>query len=131
MKHKHAEILRAIAEDKDVKLHSRHNAESPWTFANHDAFFYYLSEPRHGDFRIVPKTIKIGDVDVPEPMRIAPEVGTKYWYISFYDVGGVSACFWCGSKTDNQLLKLGTCHLTEAAARTHAEAIIKNNGGVL
>ena len=30
-------------------------------------------------YRIKPRTIRIGEYDVPEPMREAPEVGTQYF----------------------------------------------------
>ena len=127
MKHKHAEILQAIAEDRDAQ-------------------FFYGSEPRRqtadyamrcilnneGDaIRLAPKTIRIGHRDVPEPMRVAPAVGTTYWRVHFFCQELFLLHFWQNDTADNRFLKFGLCHLTEAAAREHAEALIKVNGGVL
>ena len=130
MKHKHANILQAIIEDSDVKLEYRYNADKPWIFSNLYDFFYYLSLAGSGEFRIALKTIRIGDVYVPEPMRVAPAAGTQYWVINLCWTEMSGPMVWRNDTTDNRLLKLGLCHLTKDACGTHAEAIIKNHGGV-
>ena len=134
MKHEYAEILQAIAEDKDVRIELRYGDVSPWQITKPDYILYVIGQNLGIEIRLVPKTIKtikIGNMDVPEPMRVAPAVGTKYWYVDIEDDELTSSDFWDNAKQDNQLLKLGICHLTEAAAREHAEALIKVSGGVL
>ena len=131
MKHKHADILQAIAEDKDVKIEFHYSADRPWVSVDRVTVFHAVANEWPVEYRIAPKTIKIGDVDVPEPMQVAPALGTKYWFIDFYGAKIVAPFFWNADTTDNRLLKFGVCHLTEAAAREHAEAIIKVSGGVL
>jgi len=65
------------------------------------------------DYRIKPRTIKIGDFDVPEPMRTDIGIGNKYFTPSL-----ASAC------RDYELLRNGLCHETSEAAEVHAKALI-------
>lgn len=75
------------------------------------------------EYRIKPRTIKIGDFDVPEPMRVDVGIGNKYFTIS---LGGASAisCVWLGDGRDYELLRNGLCHETHEAAELHAKAIV-------
>ena len=74
-------------------------------------------------YRIKPRTIKIGDFDVPEPIRVDIGIGNKYFTIS---LGGASAisCMWLGDGRDYELLRNGLCHETHEAAELHAKAIV-------
>lgn len=75
------------------------------------------------EFRIKPRTIKIGDFDVPEPIRVDIGIGNRYFTIS---LGGASAisCVWLGDGRDYELLRNGLCHETHEAAELHAKAIV-------
>ena len=67
-------------------------------------------------------TININGHEVPLPER-APQVGTKYFSPSFQLAGGVWSYTWAGDVFDDRLLSAGMVHLTEDAARKHAEAL--------
>lgn len=69
------------------------------------------------------KTIRIGEYDVPEPLREAPEIGTTYYVINIYS-GGADVCVW-GSYMEFELeaLRRGFLHATREAAELHAKAL--------
>ena len=85
----------------------------------------------HVDYRRKPKTIRIGERDVPEPMRVAPQDGTKYWTPNFFDRLHAFAETWDGGECDKTALKNGVCHTNCEAAIAHAEALILVSGGTL
>lgn len=128
MEHVNAEILRAIADGKKVQY--RHTASGedwtlrgPWEdFDGKDVEVCWslLASGPFVKWRIAPKTIKIGDVEVPEPCREAPERNTNYW--TFTPYLGVVKISWSDTCRDNLALKGGFVHLTEEAARQHYEA---------
>ena len=68
-------------------------------------------------------TMNINGHEVPMPEREAPQEGTKYFFPAFQLVEGVHGCTWDNDVTDNRLLAAGMVHLTEEAARKHAEAL--------
>lgn len=119
MEHVNAEILRAIADGKKVQY--RHTP-SGWEFfhrADSETCWKLLRSAI--EWRIAPETIKIGDIEVPEPCREAPEVGQKFWTVSPFT--GVVDFVWDGSKPCYDALKGGFVHLTKEAAEQHYEAI--------
>ena len=129
MKHEYADILQAIAEDTNVKL--QEFSGNAWEPISPEDALKVIAAGFCPPMRLAPKTIRIGDMDVPEPMRVAPAVGTTYWLVHFYCQELSLLRFWQNDTADNRFLKFGLCHLTEAACRTNAEAIIKVSGGVL
>lgn len=73
-------------------------------------------------YRRRPKTIRIGEHDVPEPMRVAPPVGTEYWSLnlglnSAYETG------WNGDDADYIRLRKGLCFSTQEGAEKAMKAI--------
>lgn len=80
------------------------------------------------EYRIKPKTIRIGDIDVPEPVRVALVDGEKYFLASFAHGEAVSF-HWADSVTDRKFLANGAIHLTKEAAELHAKALILVSGG--
>ena len=68
-------------------------------------------------------TININGYEVPMPEREAPDEGTKYFFPAFQLVEGVQDYTWDNDSVDNRLLSAGMVHLTEEAARKHAEAL--------
>ena len=122
MEHVNAEILRAIAEGKKVQYRERHSPSGWEFFDSSDRFLCcYLLEGDAIDWRIAPETVKIGDVEVPEPCREAPEVGKKFWTLTPF--GGATHFTWDGTKACYDALSSGFVHLTEEAALQHYEAI--------
>lgn len=132
MKHEYADILRAIADDIATPVERSTKGKNKWSRIGTQSVLYTLvTNMNRYDLRLAPKTIRIGDMNVPEPMQVAPAVDTQYWYVDIQIGKLTSSDLWDGYSTDHIRLKRGLCHLNGAACRTHAEAIIKNNGGVL
>lgn len=75
------------------------------------------------EYRQIPKTIKIGNFDIPEPMREKPEIGSEYFYVSCSSPSGIRAEFWHDSETDNRILDRRICHLTRDNCILHARAL--------
>ena len=71
-----------------------------------------------------PKTIRIGEYDVPEPVREPLEDGKEYWITNFSLEELAYSFKWYGVKFDNRLLKNGLIHLTKEAAAIHAKALL-------
>lgn len=75
-------------------------------------------------YRIKPKTIRIGEYDVPEPCREPLENGDLYWIA---DLGGESpllGCTWREDRIDDIWLLRGIIHRTQEAADIHSKALI-------
>ena len=75
------------------------------------------------EYRVKPRTIKIGDFDVPEPMRTDIGIGNKYFTPSLASASAIG-CKWLGDGRDYELLRNGLCHDTCEAAEVHAKALI-------
>ena len=71
-----------------------------------------------------PKTIRIGEYDVPEPVREPLEKDTEYWIPHFSLEVLANRFKWYGDKFDNRVLKNGLIHLTKEAAFIHAKALM-------
>ena len=71
-----------------------------------------------------PKTIRIGEYDVPEPVREPLEKDTEYWIAHFSLEGLANRFKWYSDKFDNRVLKNGLIHLTKEAAVIHAKALL-------
>lgn len=129
MEHVNAEILRAIADGKKVQYRDVAKGgdwvrNGPWKAfdaSSIESSWNLLSGDPVVEWRVAPKGIKIGDVEVPEPCREAPETGRKFcWVMNPF---GVAACFtWDGSKPCYDALEGGFVHLTKEAAEQHYEA---------
>jgi hypothetical protein len=78
-------------------------------------------------YRIKPRTIRIGEIDVPEPVRVALMNGDIYYYPS--NTNGVMSATWWGDTSDRNRLQHNMIHLTKEAAELHAEALILVSGG--
>lgn len=75
------------------------------------------------EYRIKPRTIRIGEYDVPEPMRDAPVVDSIY-YLPVLDGSDNRAVVWGDDEYDRKWLQLGLCHKTREAAELHAMALV-------
>lgn len=84
------------------------------------------------DYRIPVRRIEItgpgGTYSYPEPLRVAPEKGTKAYSPSL--VGGFHLAMY-HHDSDEYLLRAGLLHLTREAAEEHAKALILAGGGTL
>lgn len=75
------------------------------------------------EYRQIPKTIRIGNYDVPEPMREKPDINNRYWTISPGENDDVTSFRWSDDRVDNNLLRLGLCHQTRENCIVHAKAL--------
>lgn len=82
--------------------------------------------------RPIPRTITIGDMEVPEPVREPLEDGQEYFMIKpecakYLD--GVGHYEWEGSDIDLCRLRAGLIHATEENCAANFKALIKASGG--
>ena len=76
-------------------------------------------------YRRKPRTIRIGEIDIPEPVREPLQHGEKYFvpYISSGDLScGIFT--WRFDEQDKEMMRNGIIHITEEAALAHAKALI-------
>ncbi len=77
------------------------------------------------EYRIKPRTIKIGDIEVPEPITKHPDEMVTHVYVAspaasgFYDEMELDQ-----SKESYVFAERGICHKTKDAAIAHARALI-------
>lgn len=81
------------------------------------------------EYRLKPRTIMIGDMEVPAPETEAPDDGVRYYFFSSYGSEITDNVCWRGDAMDIRMLKHGLVHLTEEAATAHARALIAISGG--
>lgn len=82
-------------------------------------------------YRIKPRTIMIGDVEVLEPVRNISELerGKTYYIIRTGTLNLYASYTWDGGDLGLRLLKHGLIHKSIDAAILHAKALIKISGG--
>lgn len=126
--HKHAELMALFAEDARV-------SETPWMFwqrrpiePNGCNWIDCANSPTWQtdyEYRRKPRTIRIGEFDVPEPMREAPKEGSSY-FIPATDAVRILAheSHWDCDDIDYGRLLRGICHATHVGAALHAIALI-------
>lgn len=125
--HPHAELMAQYAED--AKTHPE-----PWKLwqkrvVPQDAWVACALHPawtKGIEYRRRPRTIKIGDREVPEPLREEPAFMTQYWVPDVHASSPNLAVSlkWVGDKFALRWLARGLVHLTEEAATAHAEALL-------
>lgn len=125
--HPHAELMMEYAKiarttDKPwTHFEVRQNDSCVWEAIHLPVRFY-----SHMEYRLKPepKTIRIGEYDVPEPVREPLENGATCWYPKLSNIDLIDGYIWCNDDTDVRLLSYGLIHLTEEAAKAHAEALL-------
>lgn len=120
-RHKWTDVIIAWANGEDVEVQG---SDGAWVKIGEYPVWY-----EDKVYRVKPKTIKIGKIEVPEPLREAPNFGERYCFIDFSEEGLVSWGYWRGSKYDFILLNRGMCHYACAYAIAHAQALIVVSGG--
>ena len=107
-------------EHGDNVWHELDSFEKGGSIAFNDGFKYRLKKA----------TVRIGDYNVPEPERVAPDIG-QYYYItslSGFREGDNERVTWEDCSYDISLLRNGFVHLTRDAAELHARALISLTG---
>ena len=77
-----------------------------------------------GKYRIKPRTIRIGEYDVPEPYREPLEKGDLYWVAALDVESPLPGYTWRGERIDTICLSRGIIHRTQEAADLHSKALI-------
>ena len=121
--HIHAALMAQYAQDAA-------ETDKPWErweFFRNGQWLTMPDDPvwiPHFQYRRKPKAILINGFEVPEPMREAPETGTRYWAADL-SAGSMTTDFcWADDKVDNNCLRCGICHTTKEAAEAHANALL-------
>ena len=125
--HPHAELMMEYAK-------IARTTDKPWThfevWQNDSRVWKAIHLPvrfySHMEYRLKPesKTIRIGEYDVPEPVREPLENGTTCWYPKLSNIDLIDGYIWCNDDTDVRMLSNGLIHLTAEAAKAHAEALL-------
>ncbi|MBD2798311.1 hypothetical protein ID856_17635 [Xenorhabdus sp. 18] len=76
------------------------------------------------EYRLKPKTIRIGDYDVPEPVREPLELDADYWVVDLSNEKLISRNSWDDHYFDRLQLELGIIHLDPESAELHARALV-------
>lgn len=124
--HRYAALMLQYAQDAA-------ETDSPWErweFEVKSGVWCNLSEHpawlENKEYRRKPQVIRVGRHEFPKPISEAPEIGMKYWFISFSeDIGELSPfCVpWENDEVDNAYLDGRVIHLTEEAAQDHADVL--------
>lgn len=127
MKHPHAEIIKALADDDSLSLWRKHHSEQ-WYGIYHGKIECVVSSPG-GQFHLgptpPPRMIETPFGSYPEPLMEAPEQGTTYW-IPRMDGEAICCHGWHGlNNYEKHWLKTGMIHLTQDAAYAHAQVELK------
>lgn len=127
MGHIHAELMAQYAED--AKKHDRpwelwqHGDHETWTSCTtHPSWF-----PDHA-FRRKPRTVKIGDIEVPEPCKLLLVCGQEY-FVPDVTTGLGRRRTWAYDSEDAHALKSNLIHLDIQSAALHAKALIEVSKG--
>lgn len=76
------------------------------------------------EYRVKLKTIRIGEYDVPEPMREIPARGTTYYVVDTVAPSSPREYTWVGDTADIGWFNLGILHSTRDAAVLHTKALL-------
>jgi len=127
-RHKYADILIAVAEGQDIEILPLASLEETWATATHtEALSNILYSFPVNHLRIKPKTIRIGEYDVPAPMRVAPKVGSTYYLCNpvYSPVRpAVESDIWTGLPAEIVWLENGFLQVTEEGAEKQLKALL-------
>ena len=115
--HKYADMIRRWLDDDSLVV----EVGSP------EGTFYETKEPQWTTevfYRFKPRTIRIGDMEATEPMRVAPIGGEVYWVVDLMAQELCTELAWNGADPERRWLSIGVCHVTKKAAIQHAKALI-------
>lgn len=76
-------------------------------------------------YRRKPRTIRIGDRDVPEPLRVAPAAGVTCWHVHLPAHDMAEPVMFCDTDWQRRMLERGLLHATREGAMAHAEALVE------
>lgn len=120
----YAEVLRAIADGRAVQMPT-YSRESWAEISPANVLPLIANRKTSPDqFRIKPDTITINGREVPAPIKVALKDGQDYWYAGLGGAEDWDKDTWISHEVDDARLSRGLIHLSEEAARQHAEALL-------
>ena len=122
--HPHAETLRAIADGEEIECADTRSVPVSWSLTSSQLALIQIAHNTCLKFRIKPKTIRIGECDVPEPMRVAPREYAEFFLLDVLSPRKYISRRWVGNPEQCEQLAAGFCHSTAEAAEMHAKALI-------
>lgn len=121
-RHKWADVIIAMANGEPVECQW---SDGTWNDpCINNPFTHHIA-----NWRIKPKTIMIGDMEVPEPLRGEPDKGAAIFVVSLHVPP--TKMIWGENVNEDDWLIRGTCHSTFDAAEIHSKALIKISGGTV
>lgn len=123
--HKHAKIIMEWAQMMQMpesewrQMRFKGPDDEDWDTCDNMPGFY----PGY-EYRWKPRTIRIGDIDVPEPVRSEPNYNSTYYYPSILSDLFYSADRWVGDSVNIAKLKNGLVHYDAYSAILHAKALL-------
>ncbi|WP_031254265.1 hypothetical protein [Curvibacter lanceolatus] len=124
VEHEYAQVLRWIADGEPVQAYESVLGEWLDRVPSTLLLDIFNQETAPENFRIKPRPILINGVEVPEPLRVVPEVGTAYWMADTSSEILTSVAEWDGDQRDLRWLRRGLCHPSQEAAEVHARALL-------
>lgn len=121
--HPQADILRAIANGKQMRMRIGSNFED---VTGDEALKYLLSNQ---DISAKPETITINGIKVDPPVREPLQKGGVYFLADLYNESFVTSRMWTECSADTLWLGRGLIHLTPEAAIAHAKALLSFTRG--
>jgi hypothetical protein len=125
----HREVLEALlagetlvdVNDKDITL--RFDEDTIVTTDSLYRFSGSVEDICLSDWEIKPRTININGYEVPEPIRVSPEVGKVYYVVCLPDISVENYTFYNGHP-ETKWFSQGLLHKTREAAELHLEALL-------
>ena len=127
MAHIHAELMAQYAED--AKQH-----DEPWELWQHGDHETWTSCTTHPSwfsdrfYRRKPRSIMIGDIEVPEPCKF-PLVYRQEYFVPDVTTGSPRRRTWVNDYNDKLALESSLVHLESCSAALHAKALIEVSKG--
>lgn len=126
--HPYAHVLHAIAEGREIQFRWPNGEIEDVPIAEVLMVIVGGKAAAPDEFLVKPLTITINGFKVPEPLREMPPDGTVvYWPNFHYTTRRSSVVGSCPNASGPDLaamLRCGLLHLTQEAARAHAQALI-------
>lgn len=117
--HKHAAILRAIADGEPIE-----NFEVLLNGWEPLAEYCSALLDKGSTIRRKPRTIRIGQCDVPEPLREAPKCGDLVWLADVASKHPTEIAWKAIGEYLDYWLDIGVLHSTREAAQAHIDALL-------
>ena len=106
-------------------------SEKPWEFfevydEGWQPIYITPSFHKNYEYRLKPTTtIKIGEYDVPEPLRVEPDNGAFVFMVSADSVSGYGIIYYNRIlNSTKQIFEGGLLHATKEAAILHSKALV-------